>query len=110
MKNHDLTLFQKQVDSLIQSFGGYWPPLSMLAAVTEELGELAREINAFEGFKPKKQNNTMQENDVEKIEEELGDLLFGLICIANVFEVDLSQAFMQIFQKYKTRDSKRYEN
>ncbi len=36
---------QKKVDELIQSFGGYWEPLSMMARITEETGELARALN-----------------------------------------------------------------
>ena len=47
-------LLQHKVDELVSKMGGYWSPLAMLASVTEEVGELAREINALEGFKPKK--------------------------------------------------------
>ena len=47
---------QKQVHKWISQFEeGYWPPLSMFAALVEEVGELGREINHLEGFKPKKE-------------------------------------------------------
>jgi len=46
---------QEIVDSWIDQFEeGYWPPLSMLASIVEEVGELAREINDLEGYKKKK--------------------------------------------------------
>jgi len=79
---------QKIVDEWINQFEeGYWPPLSMLASLVEEVGELAREINAREKIKKKK------ETELEKdIGLEMADILFSLICLANHYEVDLESS------------------
>ena len=45
---------QKEVNEWISQYGGYWPPLSMLARFTEETGELAREFNHAYGTKKRK--------------------------------------------------------
>ncbi|MHA1583712.1 MAG: nucleotide pyrophosphohydrolase [Promethearchaeota archaeon] len=95
---------QTKVDSLIQNMGGYWPPLSMLASITEELGELAREINALEKFKPKK-----ADEKPKTIAEELGDTLFSIICVANHYSVDLGTALEGVIEKYSVRDRTRFK-
>jgi NTP pyrophosphatase (non-canonical NTP hydrolase) len=95
--------FQKKVDDWIQSHGGYWPPLSMVCAIIEELGEVAREVNFLEGYKPKK-SNVLDSN----LGEELADLLFSVVCIANHYEIDLGKEFTKIMAKYSKRDSKRF--
>ncbi|MFX1258516.1 MAG: nucleotide pyrophosphohydrolase [Promethearchaeota archaeon] len=94
---------QKKVDNWILEHGGYWPPLSMICAVIEELGEVAREINSLEGYKPKK-------SDIIDISlgEELADLLFSVICIANHYKIDLGNEFKEIFKKYSERDWNRF--
>jgi NTP pyrophosphatase (non-canonical NTP hydrolase) len=97
---HDL---QKVVDDWIIKHGGYWPPLAMLSAIIEEVGELAKEINHIEGFKPKK-----KQKDEEKIGEELADVLYALICIANYYKIDLIQELKKVITKFSTRDSKRF--
>jgi NTP pyrophosphatase (non-canonical NTP hydrolase) len=98
-----LKTVQKIVDDWINQFEeGYWPPLSMLAAVAEETGELAREINDKEGFK-KKRNA-----DNSNLSLELADLLFSIICIANYYHIDLDEAFKKVMEKYTKRDMKRW--
>jgi len=68
---------QVEVDQYISQFKeGYFSPLAMLARLTEELGELAREVNHYYGEKPKK--NTEKENTIE---DELGDLQFVIMCL-----------------------------
>jgi NTP pyrophosphatase (non-canonical NTP hydrolase) len=94
---------QEKVDKWIIDHGGYWPPLSMICAVMEELGELAKEVNSYEGFKPKKPGKKES-----NLGEELADLLFSIICIANHFKIDLSTEFDKIIIKYNRRDSKRF--
>ncbi|MCF2139067.1 MAG: nucleotide pyrophosphohydrolase [Candidatus Lokiarchaeota archaeon] len=106
--NNTLQHLQQQVDLLIKDFGGYWPPLSMLACVIEEVGEISRELNALEGFKPKKQDITISIHD--KLAEELSDTLFSLICIANYYQINLSRSFQQILKKYQERDQKRFSS
>ncbi|MFC3884227.1 nucleotide pyrophosphohydrolase [Bacillus songklensis] len=95
---------QQEVDQYISQFKeGYFSPLAMLARMTEELGELAREINHYYGEKPKKK--TEKERTVE---EELGDLLFVLICFANSLDIDLRQAHDMVMHKFNTRDKDRW--
>ena len=74
----------------------------MLASVTEEIGELAREINDFEGYKKKRLQ------DDTSLELELGDLLFSIVCIANYYKIDLEQAFQKVMSKYQKRDLQRW--
>jgi len=74
----------------------------MLAAVTEEVGELAREINHLEGFKKKRDGS---EADLGL---ELADVLFSLTCIANYYHVDLNKAFQAVIEKYNKRDMNRW--
>jgi NTP pyrophosphatase (non-canonical NTP hydrolase) len=102
-KKNSFCELQKVVDDFILEHGGYWPPLSMLSAVIEELGELAREINSREGFKPKKPNKVLI-----NLGEELADLLFSIICIANYYKVNLEVEFNNILGKYSKRDSTRF--
>lgn len=95
---------QKEVDEYISQFKeGYFSPLAMLARLTEELGELAREINHYYGEKPKKSTETEK-----AIEEELGDLLFVLICLANSLQIDLEEAHDLVMNKFRTRDKNRW--
>jgi len=96
---------QNLVEKWIQKHGGYWPPLSMLSASIEELGEISREINHLEGFKPKKDKIMIK----SKLDEELADLLFSVICIANYYNINLTRSFHKIIAKYSKRDSKRFD-
>jgi NTP pyrophosphatase (non-canonical NTP hydrolase) len=95
---------QQEVDSFIGQFKeGYFSPLAMTARLAEELGELAREINHHYGEKPKK--STEEE---KAIEEEMGDVLFVLICMANSLGVNLEHAHDQVMEKFRTRDKDRW--
>lgn len=92
------------MDAYISQFKeGYFSPLSLLARMTEEVGELAREVNHYYGEKPKKSSE--QE---KTIEEELGDTLFVLTCFANSLDIDLSEAFDISMEKIETRDKDRW--
>lgn len=95
---------QQEVDTYIGQFKeGYFSPLAMLARLTEELGELAREINHYYGEKPKKSSETEK-----AIEEELGDLLFVIICLANSLNINLEEAHDMVMNKFNTRDKDRW--
>ncbi|MCA1023275.1 nucleotide pyrophosphohydrolase [Halobacillus litoralis] len=95
---------QKRVDDYISQFKeGYFSPLSLQARLTEEVGEMAREVNHRYGEKPKKKT----EKD-KALEEELGDVLFVLTCFANSLDIDLSDAFEQSMSKIETRDKDRW--
>ncbi|MGH7700828.1 MAG: nucleotide pyrophosphohydrolase [Gemmatimonadales bacterium] len=82
---------------------GYFPPLTNLARLTEEVGELAREINHQFGEKPKKPGESPG-----SIEMELADILFVVICLANSRQIDLDGAFAAMMQKLSTRDALRW--
>lgn len=95
--------FQKRIDDWILKHGGYWSPLAMLASIMEELGELSREINHLEGIKPKK--NSERESNLG---EELGDILYSIICLANYYQIDLSIHLNKVMKKYDQRDKERF--
>jgi len=95
---------QREVDDYISQFKeGYFSPLSMLARMTEEVGELAREVNHTYGQKPKKRDEA--ENSIEY---ELGDILFIVICFANSLGIDLQKAHEMVLEKFNTRDANRW--
>ena len=100
-----LNQMQKEVDEYIGQFkAGYFSPLANLARLTEEVGELAREINHYYGEKQKKP--TEEENSVKA---ELGDNLFVLLCIANSLGIDMTESFNDTMDKFNTRDKNRFE-
>ena len=96
---------QKEVDDYISQFkAGYFSPLANLARLTEEVGELSREINHQYGEKKKK--DTEDENTIKA---ELGDNLFVLLCIANSLDIDMTESFNETMDKFNTRDHDRFE-
>ncbi|PNZ70212.1 nucleotide pyrophosphohydrolase [Staphylococcus croceilyticus] len=96
---------QNEVDDYIGQFKvGYFSPLANLARLTEEVGELAREINHYHGEKKKKDSEA--ENTIKA---ELGDNLFVLLCIANSLDIDMTESFNETMQKFNTRDKDRFE-
>ena len=97
---------QAAVDAWIGQFEeGYWPPLSNLARLTEEVGELARELNHRYGHKPKKAGEAEQDIGLE-----LADIMFVLIAIANEQKIDLNASFEQVLEKYRVRDAGRWKS
>lgn len=100
-----MTQMQKEVDDYISQFkAGYFSPLANLARLTEEVGELSREINHQYGEKKKK--DTEDENTIKA---ELGDNLFVLLCIANSLDIDMTESFNETMDKFNTRDHDRFE-
>ena len=96
--------FQEEVDQWIQTVGaGYWPPHANLARIAEEVGELARLINHQYGPKPKKANEAAQE-----LGEELADIIFAVICLANSEDIDLEESLEQVLVKVWHRDRDRF--
>lgn len=99
-----LSQAQQRVHQWISRFEeGYFHPLTNLARLTEEVGELAREINHRFGQKTKKPEEP--EGDLEM---ELADILFVLICIANREGIDLQHAFDRMMAKVEQRDEARW--
>jgi NTP pyrophosphatase (non-canonical NTP hydrolase) len=96
--------FQADVDAWIQDIGGgYWSPHANLARIAEEVGELARLINHQYGPKPKKANEAAQE-----MGEELADILFAVICLANSEGISLDRHLKRGIEKVWVRDRNRY--
>lgn len=95
---------QKRVDEYISQFKeGYFTPMTLIVRLTEELGELAREVNHLYGEKPKK--STEAEGSIAL---ELGDLMFVISCLANRLGIDLSKSFEDVMNKFETRDHDRW--
>jgi NTP pyrophosphatase (non-canonical NTP hydrolase) len=96
---------QAAVDHYIGQFAdGYWPPLTNLARLVEEVGELARELNHRFGHKTKKPGESEQDLALE-----LADILFVVIAIANEQRIDLEEAFRRVLKKYDDRDEGRWQ-
>jgi NTP pyrophosphatase (non-canonical NTP hydrolase) len=106
MATRTLRDVQQEIDTLIKGEwqSDYWAPLSNLARLTEEVGELAREINHRYGEKPKKASEGEGE-----IATEMGDILFTLALLANSINVDLDTAFEEVMAKYQRRDAQRWK-
>lgn len=95
---------QHEIHRYISQFKeGYFSPLAMMARLTEEMGELAREINHHYGEKPKKDSE-----EEKTIEQEIGDIFFVLICLANSLNVSLEDALKLVMDKFQTRDKDRW--
>lgn len=95
---------QQCVDHWIRTVGnGYFDELTNMAVLTEEVGEVARVISRTYGMQVAKPG------DLKKpLSEELADVLWVLICIANQTGVDLTEAFKASLNKKNTRDAHRF--
>jgi len=100
-----LSPLQARVDRWISQFEeGYFHPLTNMARLAEETGELAREINHRFGQKTRKP----EEPDGD-LAMEMADILFVIICMANREGIDLDEAFERMMQKVETRDATRWK-
>lgn len=96
---------QKQVDDWVQQYKvPYWQPLEIMARITEEVGELARELN--HRFGPKKKKS---QEDKKEVGEEIGDVIFSLACLANSLNIDLEKSFDEVMEKCYSRDKERFD-
>lgn len=97
---------QRLVDEWIRTIGGrYFSELTNMALLTEETGELARVIARVYG------DQVAKEGDLRKsLAEEMADLLWVLICLANQTGVDLTEAFHASLEKKRTRDKDRFRS
>jgi NTP pyrophosphatase (non-canonical NTP hydrolase) len=99
-----LTDAQRRVDAWVSQFEeGYFHPLTNLARLAEEVGELAREVNHRFGQKTKK-----REEPESDLGMELADIMFVLICMANREGIDLQVAFDRMMEKVEARDENRW--
>lgn len=107
MKKNEISINKSQeiVDKFILKFcGGYWNPLCNLLRLVEEVGELSREINHKYGSKTKKNTEPYR-----NIKEEIGDIFFSVICIANFEKINLEESLNEVLKKYKDRDKNRWK-
>lgn len=96
---------QKQVDQWIKQYGvRYFSELTNMAILTEEVGELARIMSRKYG------DQSFKEGEKDNIGDELTDVLWVLLCIANQTGVDLTEAFARNLEKKTQRDNKRHIN
>lgn len=101
MSFHDA---QQRVDAWISQYeAGYFHPLTNICRLTEEVGELAREVNHRFGQKTKKPDEA--EGDMAM---EMADIMFVLICMANREGIDLQEAFERMMAKVERRDADRW--
>jgi NTP pyrophosphatase (non-canonical NTP hydrolase) len=95
---------QARVDAWIAQFEeGYFDPLTNIARLAEEVGELAREVNHCFGQKTKKQDEGAGDMAME-----MADIMFVLICMANREGIDLQEAFDRMMAKVEGRDANRW--
>jgi NTP pyrophosphatase (non-canonical NTP hydrolase) len=106
--NSTITIEQAQqdVDSWIKKYGvRYFNELTNMAILTEEVGEVARIISRVYGEQSSKDDDLKK-----KLPDELADVLFVLMCIANQTGIDLTEAFRKNLEKKTIRDSTRHMN
>lgn len=97
---------QSQVDQWIKTVGvRYFNELTNLAMLTEEVGELARIIARRYGEQSEKESDKNKD-----LGDEMADVLFVLICLANQTGVDLTKALEKNFEKKTIRDAERHKN
>jgi NTP pyrophosphatase (non-canonical NTP hydrolase) len=94
----DLVGIQRFIDAWIKRRGRYWSPLSQYARLAEEVGELGRELNFRFGDKLR----TAKDNP-GSIADELGDVLFVVVLLANDLGIDLATALSVTLDKYEQR-------
>jgi NTP pyrophosphatase (non-canonical NTP hydrolase) len=106
----DLSLQQAQglVDEWIKTVGvRYFSELTNTAVLMEEVGELARLMSRSYGDQSFKSG---EKQGPEALGEEMADVLFVLICLANQTGVDLTEAFRKSMEKKTVRDADRHKN
>lgn len=97
---------QKIVDKWIEEHGvRYFDELTNMAMLTEEVGEVARIIARRYGEQSEKESDKNKD-----LGDEMADVLFVLICLANQTGVDLEKAFTKNIEKKVNRDSERHKN
>jgi len=100
---------QLQVNDWIQSIGGgYFSELTNLGILTEEVGEMARWMVRKYGDQNLKESEK-NINIKDAIEDEMSDVLWVLICLANQMNIDLTQGLQRNFEKKTTRDKERHQ-
>lgn len=96
---------QQQVDDWIHTYGvRYFSELTNMAVLTEEVGELARVMSRKYG------DQSFKEGESQDPADEMADVLWVLLCLANQTGVDLTEAFRKNLEKKTRRDRERHKN
>ena len=103
---------QARVDAWIKEYGvRYFSELTNMAVLTEEVGELARVISRRYGEQSWKASDPRAaDNGEQALEEEMADVMWVLLCLANQTGVDLGKALQKTFEKKTNRDKERHKN
>ena len=101
----EIKQLQRNVDAWIKEYGvRYFSELTNMAVLTEEVGELARVMARKYG------DQSFKAGEKDNLSEEMADVLWVLVCLANQTGVDLEEAIKQSFQKKTERDKDRHKN
>ena len=96
---------QKEVDSWIKTYGvRYFSELTNMTVLTDEVGELARVMARKYG------DQSFKQGEKDNLADEMADVLWVLICLANQTGVNLTEAFRQNLEKKTNRDKDRHKN
>lgn len=96
---------QKRVDTWIREYGvRYFSELTNMAILTEEVGELARVMARKYG------DQSFKAGETENLADEMADVLWVLVCLANQTGVNLTEALEANFAKKTARDKERHRN
>jgi len=101
-----LTDYQKQIDDFLEKENydpKYWTPHEILARLIEEVGEVGRVLNREYGPKPAKPGE-----EIESLGDELGDILYALVCLANLEGINLDDSMKYAINKAAARDLDRF--
>ena len=107
MEKKEITIreAQKMVDDWIKTYGvRYFSELTNMTVLTEEVGELARIMARKYG------DQSFKEGEKHDLGDEMADVLWGLMCLANQTGVDLTEALKKNIEKKTTRDKNRHIN
>lgn len=101
----ELSELQKRVDTWIREYGvRYFSELTNMAILTEEVGELARVMARKYG------DQSFKAGETENLADEMADVLWVLVCLANQTGVNLTEALEADFAKKTARDKERHRN
>ena len=101
----ELSELQQRVDTWIKEYGvRYFSELTNMVVLTEEVGELARVMARKYG------DQSFKQGEKDNLADEMADVLWVLICLANQTGVNLTEAFRQNLEKKTNRDKDRHKN
>lgn len=109
INDYGIQQYQTDVDEWVKSIGvRYFNPMSNLAQLMEEAGEVARIINRTSGEQSFKKDDPIAQNPMLHLADELADVLFSLTCLANQHNINLAEALQRNLDKKTKRDKTRH--